>query len=81
MLQANQRLDDQDFDIRDKGVLETTDFGVFVSPGANFTVSEYIGVYLDLNYMFGLSNLETEADQVSRNSLFGGTLGVAFTIK
>lgn len=81
LLKANQRLNNEDFDIRDSGILNETDYGVFISPGGNFTVSDYIAVYVDVNYMLGLANLETDESQTSNNTLIGATLGVSFTIK
>lgn len=81
LLKANQRLNNQDFDIRSTGDINKTDVGLFISPGANFTANEYISVYIDLNYMFGLGNLETDDTQKSNNRMFGATLGLAFTIK
>jgi hypothetical protein len=81
LLKANQRLNNEDFDIRNSGSLNTNDFGLFISPGVNFTASDAISIYLDVNYMMGLANLETDQSQISKNSLIGASLGVAFTIK
>ena len=81
LLKANQTLNNEDFDILNSGSLNKTDYGVFISPGTNFTVSDDITVYLDLNYMMGLANLETDESQDSKNTLMGATLGVSFTIK
>ena len=81
LLKANQRLNNEDFDIRDSGTINTSDYGVFISPGINYQANELINVYLDLNYMLGLANLETDESQESKNTLFGATLGLAFTIK
>jgi len=81
LLKANQRLNNENFDITKDGSINTKDFGAIVSPGANFSVSDNISVYLDINYMIGLANLETDGAQISKNSLMGATLGVAFTIE
>lgn len=81
LLKANQRINNEDFDIRSSGDIAKGDYGVFISPGANFQVNDYISVYVDLNYMLGLGNLETDGTQTSNNKLMGGTLGLAFTIK
>ena len=81
LLKANQTLNNEEFDIRESGEIQTGDYGVFISPGANFQANDYIGIYLDLNYMLGLGNLETVDTQTSNNTLFGATLGLAFTIK
>lgn len=81
LLKANQRINNEDFDIINAGTLNKMDYGVFISPGLNFNVSDDIAVYLDLNYMLGLANLETDQSQVSHNKLMGATLGVVFKIK
>lgn len=81
LLKANQRLNNEDFDIRSSGTINTSDYGVFLSPGANFTANEFITIYLDFNYMLGLGNLETNDSQKSNNTLIGATLGLAFSIK
>lgn len=81
LLKANQRLNNEDFDIRNSGEITKSDLGVFFSPGVNYQANDFINVYLDLNYMLGLGNLETDPDQKSTNYLFGGTLGLAFSIK
>lgn len=81
LLKGIQTLNNEDFDIRSSGDINTNDFGIFFSPGANFQANDFINVYLDLNYMLGLANLETNENQTSKNRLFGGTLGLAFTIK
>jgi len=81
MLKANQSLNNEDFDIRSSGIINTSDYGVFISPGANFQANDFINVYLDLNYMLGLANLETDETQKSNNTLYGASLGVAFLIK
>lgn len=80
LLKASQRLNNEEFDIINSGSLNKTDYGVFISPGANFTVSDDIAIYLDLNYMIGIANLETDDSQISHNRLMGATLGVAFAI-
>ncbi len=81
MLKANQRLNNEDFDILNTGMLNKGDFGVFISPGVRYTISDYISAYLDVNYMMGLANLETDESQKSSNKLMGATLGLAFAIQ
>ncbi|MEX1003548.1 MAG: outer membrane beta-barrel protein [Crocinitomicaceae bacterium] len=81
LLKANQRLNNEDFDIIDTGEMKRIDYGLFASPGVSFQANDYINIYLDLNYMFGLANLETNEAQTSNNLLYGATLGAAFTIK
>ena len=81
LLKGNQRLNNEDFNLKTSGALNKADAGLFISPGVNFQASDFISMYLDLNYMFGFYNLESNAEQVSRNNLYGANLGLAFTIK
>ncbi len=81
MLKGTQTLNNQDFDIRNSGDINKNDYGIFISPGANFKANEFINVFLELNYMLGLANMETSGNQESKNQLYGATLGLAFTIK
>lgn len=81
LLKANQRLNNEDFDIINTGAINKSDFGVLISPGINYKMSDYISAYLDINYMLGLANLESDETQQSFNKLIGATLGLAFAIK
>lgn len=82
LLNANQRLDNEDFDIKKSGDINTIDYGVHFTPGVLFTVSEFISAYGEFSYMAGLKNLETgSTDQKSYNIAYALTLGVAFAIK
>ncbi len=81
LLKATQRKNNEFFDIKELGKIKEMDFGFFISPGVHFTINEYIGVYTDLNFMRGLRNIEKDVNQKSYNYLFGGTLGLTFTIK
>lgn len=81
LLKANQNLLNEDYDIINHESTERIDYGVFASPGVNFEMSEFISAYFELNVMRGLANLETVETQTSNNTLIGGSLGLAFTIK
>ncbi|TRX72594.1 outer membrane beta-barrel protein [Carboxylicivirga sp. M1479] len=80
LLKANQVINNEHYDIKESGQISNNDFGVFISPGVNYSVSEHISLFLDLNYMMGLQNLETSGEQESANKLFGASVGVAFTL-
>lgn len=80
LLKAEQNLNNESFDILNSNEINNIDYGLFASPGINFTPSEFVSIYLDLNYMHGLGNLETNTSQTSNNRLFGATLGVAFSL-
>lgn len=83
LLKANQSLNNEDFDIINSENIEKIDYGVYVTPGVNFAMSEFISAYLELNVMRGFSNIETSINdtQSSNNTLYGCSLGLAFTIK
>ena len=81
LLRASQTINNKSYDIIESGELETIDYGVFIAPGVNYEINDYISVYSQFNYMLGLQNIETREDQVSNNTLMGLTLGLAFTIK
>lgn len=81
MLRASQTINNKNYDIIESEDLETIDYGVFIAPGVNYQINDYVSVYSQFNYMLGLQNVETREDQVSKNTLMGLTLGLAFTIK
>lgn len=81
MLRATQTLNHKNFDIIDSDDLKKVDYGLFISPGVDFRVNDFVSVYSQFNYMLGLQNMETIEGQESKNSLMGLTLGLAFNIK
>lgn len=81
LLRASQTINNKRFDIIESEEIKTIDYGVFISPGVNYEVNDYISVYSQFSYMLGLENLETNDSQVSKNTLFGLSLGLAFNIK
>lgn len=81
LLKANQRINNEDFDIRDSGSIETGDFGIYVSPGAQLAVSDDITVFAEYSYVLGLMNVETTTDgQDAKNRASALTLGLSFNI-
>jgi hypothetical protein len=80
LLKANQVINNENFDIKESDQFSNNDFGIFISPGVSYPVNDQISLYLDLNYMMGLKNLESTTDQKSKNTLFGASLGVAFSL-
>lgn len=81
MLRATQTLNHEDYDIINSGDLEKLDYGLFISPGADYRINDFVSIYGQFNYMLGLQNVETVEDQESQNRLMGLTLGLAFDIK
>jgi len=82
LLKANQRINNEDFDIIDLGSLDKTDIGIIVSPGVQMKISDDITAYSEFGVLRGLKNIETTADgQKANNTAYSLTLGLAFTIK
>lgn len=82
LLKANQLLNNENFDLKASGELQTNDFGVFLSPGVQFDVSDYISVYSQFDYMMGLQNLETNTNgQQSQNVAMAISVGAVFALK
>jgi hypothetical protein len=87
LLKANQRINNEDFDIKKIGAIGNTDYGFFASPGVQLTLSDFISAYTQFNYMRGLQNLESngsneqEVSQEAHNTAYSISLGISFTIK
>lgn len=81
LLKANQTINNENFDILKSESINKMDFGVFITPGINIKINDYISAYTEFNYMMGLANLETSTDgQVSHNSGMSISLGLSFNI-
>lgn len=92
LLKAEQTINNEDFDIKDLGLIADNDYGVFASPGVQITLSEFISAYTQFNYMYGLQNLESDdtgqesfnnnnTGQESYNRSYSLSLGLSFSIK
>ncbi|MCV9387150.1 porin family protein [Reichenbachiella ulvae] len=82
MLKANQRLDNEDFDIKKSGEINAWDFGLQLTPGVQFVASDFVTLYGEFSMIQGLKNLESEDNgQNSYNVGYAFTLGLAFTIQ
>ncbi|WMN11643.1 outer membrane beta-barrel protein [Marivirga salinae] len=82
LLTANQRINNEDFDIIDSESIEKNDVGIYVSPGAKLAVSDAITVYAQYSYLLGLNNVETTTDgQNAKNRASVFTLGLSFSIE
>lgn len=81
LVKANQRVNNEDYDIIDSGSINTNDFGLYFSPGVRIDASEYISVYSELSYLMGLQNIESAESQQATNVAYMVTLGLSFTIQ
>lgn len=77
LLQGFQTINNEDFDIKEAGMIQDSDFGITINPGVQLTISSSCSTYLELNYVMGLQNLETSDTQKSSNYAFGLTFGFA----
>jgi len=80
LLRGIQVLNNEEFNIKESGLLEESDYGVIGNLGVNFKMSDFVTVYAEAQYLFGLGNIEKEADQIANNRAYGITLGLSFNI-
>ena len=80
LLRGYQTINNEHFDITSMEVINTMDYGLYVSPGVQLRLSEAVSSYLEFNYLMGLGNLETDDGQESRNMAYGLTLGLSLSI-
>ena len=76
LYKAEQRLHNLNRDMLSAGSVEKQDIGIIFSPGIYYPLSENVNLGIDLMYMLGLTNIETDPGQETYNRLLGGTLGL-----
>ncbi len=82
LLKANQRINNQDFDIVNLNEIQKIDYGIIGSLGTQISLSEYISAYTEFSYLMGLQNIETNTNgQQSYNISYMLTLGLVFSIQ
>lgn len=92
LLRANQRINNENFDIKKTKSIQNLDMGLIGTLGTQLTVSDFIAVYGEVNYLMGLYNIEGSSrgntfawqkanGEQAYNRAFSATLGVSFTIK
>lgn len=81
LLKANQRINNENYDIKNSGALNSLDGGLLFSLGGKFDASEVVSVFLNVNYLLGLMNIETDNAQTTNNNMIGATLGLQFKIQ
>ena len=80
MIEANQRKHNMSRDMIESGTFDRMDYGLFFSPGVEYGITEKLGLYLNLDYMLGLNNIETDQDQITKNTLMGAAIGLSITL-
>lgn len=79
LLRGTQTLHDEILNITKSNVLSNIDYGLVFSPGVNIRTSDYISAFVEFNYLRGLTNIEKDPGQKSKNYAYGLTVGVSFS--
>jgi hypothetical protein len=80
LLRGYQIINNQHFNITSMEVINTMDYGLYLSPGVQLRLSDAVSTYLEFNYLMGLANLERDESQEARNMAYGLTLGLSLSI-
>jgi len=78
LLRGFQTINNEDFNIKESDAIEVIDFGIYITPGVQFTLSDAISAFIEFSYIMGLKNLEVDEGQKSSNTAFGLSLGISF---
>lgn len=79
MLRGTQITHNENLNITESNLLSNIDYGLIFSPGVNIKLSDYISSYVELNYFKGLTNIEKDPGQKTKNYAYGLSLGVAIS--
>jgi len=79
LLRAFQTINNEDFNIKESESINTSDYGIVISPGLQITLSDAISTFFEFNYRMGLANLEKDEGQKSGNFAYGLTFGLSFS--
>jgi len=79
LLRGTQTLHNEILNITKSNILSNIDYGLVFSPGVNIKLSDYVSTYFELNYLRGLTNIEKDPVQKSKNFAYGLTIGMAFS--
>jgi len=78
LLRAFQTINNENFNIKESESINTSDYGIIISPGLQITLSNAISTFFEFNYRMGLANLEKDEGQKSSNIAYGLTFGLVF---
>ncbi|MBN2611273.1 MAG: outer membrane beta-barrel protein [Bacteroidales bacterium] len=79
LLRGFQTINNQHFDIKKSETINTSDFGLIITPGVQITVTDEISTFFEFNYLMGLKNIEKDESQESKNYAYGLTFGLLFS--
>lgn len=80
MLRGFQTINNENFNLKKSKLLNETDYGIFITPGVQFKLSDAVSSFVEFNYLMGLNNLEKDENQKATNFAYGVTLGLSFSI-
>ena len=73
LLKANQRINNEDFDIIDSESMIRHDVGIIFTPGVNVNISDAIRIFGEVSFLRGLQNVEAESEGKTTFSYLLGT--------
>ena len=79
LLRGTQVTHNENLNITESNLLSNIDYGLIFSPGLNIILSDYISSYVELNYFKGLTNIEKDPGQKTKNFAYGLSIGVAIS--
>ncbi len=79
LLRGLQVTHNENLNITESNLLSNIDYGLIFSPGLNIKLSDYISTYLELNYLLGLTNIEKDPGQKTKNFGYGLSVGVSIS--
>lgn|GEM_PF-615630 len=80
LMDAKQSSGTNYFDIKSDKSIKSNDFGLFMAFGFKASISPYISIYAEYNYILGLYNIETTPEQYLYNRGFSFKFGLALTL-
>ncbi len=55
------------------------DYGVIGAPGIQISITDAVSTYIELSYLMGLENIESNEKQTANNIAYGLTLGLSIS--
>ncbi len=80
LLRGIQTLNNEALNITESGLLKSSDFGVIGDIGVNVKITDRVSVYVEGEYLYGMENIEKDADQTSENRSYAIKLGLSFNL-
>jgi len=78
LLRGFQTINNEDFNIKESESINTSDYGIVISPGLQIKLTYEIRTFFEFNYLMGFANMEKDESQKSKNVAYGLTFGFAF---